>query len=388
MKIIAFYLPQFHVIPENENWWGKDFTEWTNVKNAKPIYKGHRQPKIPLNHNYYDLLNDDVKKWQSNLAKEYGVYGFCYYHYWFNGHMLLEKPMEQMLENKSISLPFCISWANEAWTKAWVGDEKKILIPQTYGKEKEWEEHFYYLLQFFKDSRYIKVDGKPLIIIYRPEVINCLEDMVSFWRKLAGDKGLPGLYIVSQSVDQDFINSNLGKCLDAFIEFQPSLARTDLSNQNKRFMVLKTIRREIAKVVEKKIGIDLLRYGQNVFSKLNNLSLISYDDAWDAILKRKPTNTNSYPGAFVKWDNSPRHGNKARIYVGESPEKFKNYLTIQIRRTREIYHKDMLFMYAWNEWAEGGYLEPDIDDEYSYLKALKDALKDCNELPQNCKYDG
>ena len=160
MKIIAFYLPQFHNIPENDEWWGDGFTEWVNVKKAKPLFDGHVQPKEPLNDNYYNLLDDNIKIWQAKIAKEYGVYGFCYYHYWFNGKLLLEKPMEQMLNNKKIDIPFCISWANEPWTKAWV-NEKKVLIPQSYGGVNEWKEHFDYLLPFFKDERYIKVHNKP-----------------------------------------------------------------------------------------------------------------------------------------------------------------------------------------------------------------------------------
>ena len=141
MKIIAFYLPQFHNIPENDEWWGNGFTEWTNVKKEKPLYEGHMQPRVPLGGNYYNLLDDNVKIWQADLAKKYGVYGFCYYHYWFNGKMLLEKPMEQMLANKEVDMPFCVCWANEPWTKAWVGDEKKLLIAQEYGKEEEWKQH-------------------------------------------------------------------------------------------------------------------------------------------------------------------------------------------------------------------------------------------------------
>ena len=170
MKIIPFYLPQFHNIPENDEWWGNGFTEWTNIKSAKPLFEGHKQPKVPINGNYYDLLNDDVKIWQAELAKKYGIYGFCYYHYWFNGKMLLEKPMEQMLTNHNIDIPFCICWANAAWTKAWVGEEKKVLIPQTYGGRNEWEEHFFYFLPFFKDRRYIRENNKPVIIIYRPQI--------------------------------------------------------------------------------------------------------------------------------------------------------------------------------------------------------------------------
>ena len=189
MRIIAFYLPQFHNIPENDEWWGDGFTEWVNVKKAEPIYEGHEQPRVPLDGNYYNLLDDDVKIWQAELAKKYGIYGFCYYHYWFNGKLLLEKPMEQMLENKKVDLPFCVCWANEPWTRAWVG-EKKVLIGQEYGTEKEWKEHFDYMLPFFRDDRYIKEDNRPLYVIYRPEIIPCLQEKKALEEQIAKDDQL------------------------------------------------------------------------------------------------------------------------------------------------------------------------------------------------------
>ena len=183
-KIIAFYLPQYHAIPENDQWWGKGFTEWTNVKKAKPLFEGHDQPRIPLNHNYYNLLDDNTKIWQANLAKKYGVYGFCYYHYWFKGgKKLLEKPAEQMLSNKSIDLPFCFCWANENWTRNWDGGNREIMVEQDYGNKDDWECHFQYLLQFFKDKRYITVDGKPLFIIYKPDLIIDIYEMVKYFRQ-------------------------------------------------------------------------------------------------------------------------------------------------------------------------------------------------------------
>ena len=167
MRIIAFYLPQFHSIPENDEWWGEGFTEWANMKAAKSLFEGHNQPRIPLNNNYYNLLDDSTMEWQVDLAKKYGVYGFCFYHYWFDGRMLLQKPMENMLKNQNINFPYCISWANEAWTNAWKSDENaRTLIAQRYGNTKEWKEHFDYLLQFFMDENYIKEDGKPLFIMY------------------------------------------------------------------------------------------------------------------------------------------------------------------------------------------------------------------------------
>ena len=245
MKIIAFYLPQFHNIPENDEWWGDGFTEWVNVKKSKPLYEGHYQPRIPLNNNYYNLLDDDVKKWQVDLAKKYGVYGFCYYHYWFSGHMLLEKPMEQMLMNKEIDLPFCICWANEPWTKAWVGDAKKVLIPQNYGREKEWKEHFDYLLPFLRDPRYITVGDKPLLVLYRPEIVGCLNEMLDYWNKLAIESGFKhGICFAYQNIDFDMIKGKDDSRFDYNIEFEPLYAYRDMfANQHK---YLKAIRRNVS----------------------------------------------------------------------------------------------------------------------------------------------
>ena len=264
MKIIAFYLPQFHDIPENDEWWGKGFTEWVNVKKARPLYKGHEQPRIPLNNNYYNLLDDKVKIWQAKLAKEYGVYGFCYYHYWFGGKLLLEKPMEQMLENPNIDIPFCISWANEPWTKAWV-NEKKVLIPQFYGGKKEWKEHFDYLLKFFKDSRYIKEDGKPLLVIYRAEVIEHLNEMLDYWSELAKKNGFKGMVYAYQNITFDLIPNKDDSRFTYNIEFQPSYAWNDMNNVSviKKSGVwnhMRNIRRKLYLWLEKKIGFDVAKY--------------------------------------------------------------------------------------------------------------------------------
>lgn len=378
MKIIAFYLPQFHNIPENNKWWGDGFTEWTNVKKAKPLYEGHYQPRIPLNKNYYNLLDDKTKLWQVSLAKEYGIYGFCYYHYWFDGHMLLQKPMEQMLNNKEIDLPFCVSWANEPWTKAWVGDAKKVLIPQNYGGKEEWGEHFNYLLQFFNDERYIKIDGRPLFILYRPEIVNCLNPMLDYWNELAKENGfINGLYYGYQNIDFDLVNDKDDSRFDMDIEFEPLYAYHDMfANQHK---YLKAIRRDISNWAGKHFGIDLLHYGENFFNKNKP---ISFDSAWNAILKRKPASSKNVPGAFVGFDNSPRRGNEAKIYEGSTPEKFEKYFSKLIKKTKTVYKKDFIFITAWNEWAECSYLEPDEKFEYSYLQAVKNALQENNEFPE------
>lgn len=372
MKIIAFYLPQFHAIPENDKWWGKGFTEWVNVKKAKPLFSGHYQPRVPLDDNYYNLLDTNVMAWQIDLAQKYGVYGFCFYHYWFNEHLLLEKPIENFLNNHQLNLPFCLCWANEHWTNAWVSKENKILIAQKYGGENEWRKHFYYLLKFFKDTRYIKVEGKPLFVIYRPELIECLNDMLDYWDNLAQKEGLVGLSYAYQQLGLDIISSGDDSRFKYNIEYQPNYANYDL-NKNKH-KILKKIKQKIVKVLDK--------YGINVEqAHAPGLILGDYDDVWHAVLSHVPSSTKCVPGAFVDWDNTPRRQNRGSVINGATPEKFEKYMTIQIKRAKDIYEKDMLFLFAWNEWAEGGYMEPDKKYGYAYLEALHRALKNNNEIP-------
>lgn len=384
MKIIAFYLPQFHNIPENDQWWGDGFTEWVNVKKAKPLFEGHKQPRVPLGKNYYNLLNDDVKIWQAKIAKEHGIYGFCYYHYWFNGKLLLERPVEQMLNNKDIDMPFCLCWANEPWTKAWV-NQKEVLIPQFYGGKKEWKEHFEYLYPFFIDDRYIKVDGKPFVVIYRAEVIPNLNEMLDYWNSLAQEMGLPGLSFAYQELTFDLTKNRDDSRFDYDIEYQPGYALFDLSTksklkQSKIWKMLRSYKRTIYNLFEKKNGFDLYRYFAHSKSK-STLEMINYDKVWEQVLKRDPTSDKNLPGAFVNWDNTPRKQERGRVFVGASPSKFEEYLKKQIIRARDIYHKDMLFMFAWNEWAEGGYLEPDEEYGFAYLNAVKNALEETDEFP-------
>lgn len=378
MKVIAFYLPQFHNIPENDEWWGDGFTEWVNVSKAKPLYEGHEQPRTPQNNKYYNLLDDEVKMWQVNLAKKYGIYGFCYYHYWFDGHMLLEKPMEQMLENKNVDLPFCICWANEPWTKAWVG-ETKTLIPQRYGSKKEWKAHFDYLLPFFKDSRYIVDDeGKPLVVIYRPEIIDVLNEMLDYWNELALENGLYGLSFAYQQLNFDLIKNKDDSRFNYNIEFQPSYAFYEMTSN--KFSVLRSIKRKLAMFIEKTTGKDIRQIGRG--AKITGFHKINYDEAWNKILNKVPENEKNIPGAFVEWDNTPRHGERGRIYTGATPKKFKKYFSQLIKITKSRYNKDMIFINAWNEWAEGAYLEPDERYGLRYLEAVKEALIENNEFPK------
>ena len=387
MRIIAFYLPQFHEVPDNNKWWGKDFTEWTNVKKAKPLFEGHIQPKIPLNNNYYNLLNDDVKIWQANLAKEYGIYGFCYYHYWYNGHMLLEKPMEQMLKNKKIDMPFCIWWCNQPWTKSWVGNDKKVLISQKYGDENEWIEHYKYLRQFFLDDRYIFNDKKPILGIYQPEMIPDIDKMNICWQELAKKDGFKGIDLMCTIKNYSSVINypSIFKNFDHYVEWGFSLAviNDSRSNNNGLYEFLKRIKNNINYRFQRVFGRNLITSSnliKLIFNKKNELIKYDYDKIWEKLIELKPYCKKSIPGAFVNWDNTARYGERGSLMINSSPDKFCDYLSAQIKNAKENYKTDMIFLQAWNEWAEWSVLEPDELIGYDYLNAVKKALIDNNEL--------
>lgn len=381
VKIIPFYLPQFHTIPENDEWWGEGFTEWTNVKKAKPLFEGHDQPRIPLNNNYYNLMDDNVKIWQAKLAKEYGIFGFCYYHYWFkDGRQLLEKPAEQMLKNKEIDIPFCFCWANENWSKNWDGGNREVIMEQDYGSQEDWEKHFQYFVQFFRDERYITVHGKPLLIIYKPEQIIDLQQMVAFFRKRAKEEGFPGLCCAFQFPMYYADMYYRGDIFDYRIGFEPVYSRN----------VEKLGRPGTAKKVEllrKFLGENAVsayrrsrqRKSGGNWGKPQNLSMYFYDETWKIILNNQWAE-EFLPGAFVDWDNTPRNKHGV-MYEGFSIEKFGEYMKRLVKRAEEE-KKPMIFINAWNEWGEGAFLEPDEKYGYQKLEAIKKA-KDIGREREN-----
>lgn len=365
MKVIAYYLPQFHQIKENDEWWGEGFTEWVNVKKMTPLFDGHYQPRIPEDNNYYDLLNDSVKMWQVNLAKDNGIYGFCFYHYWFDRHMLLEKPVEQFLANESLDIHFCLSWANEPWTKAWVSKNDTVLIEQNYGGKENWKAHFEYLLPFFLDNRYIRNDDKPLFIIYRPEQIDCLNEMLDYWQLLAKQNGLKGLDFAYQHIDFDLKKDKDDSRFRYNIEYEPLYAMNELINKYQKSLtfLLKKIDQFSQKLTSRKLSEFYMK----------KVRKLSYDEVWQACLRIKPT-SKSVAGAFIDWDNTPRRGSKGLVFTGANPEKFKKYFEQKVKKVKSEYDNNMLFVFAWNEWAEGGYLEPDEKFKDGYLKAVKEVV--------------
>ena len=350
LKYIAFFLPQFHPIKENDEWWGAGFTEWTNTKKAIPLFDNHRQPREPLDDYYYDLTDPGTHKWQSELMKKYNVYGLCYYHYWFNGKLLLEKPAELLLDHKEIDTNFCFSWANEPWTRNWDGRQYSVLMPQSYGSEKDWREHFNYLLPFFRDERYIKVNEQPLFVLYVADEIEHGEEMIACWKQLAVENGLNGIFIAETKRHKH--QPNL-KGSDACIEFEPSLT----------------------------VYGGYTPYQTHKYI-LKTLHTFSSDEVWNKMLERNSSygNREKFCGAFVDWDNSPRVGARGRVCVGTTPNKFKVYLKRLTQKCIEEGNDRFIFINAWNEWAEGAYLEPDKHYEYQFLQAIKDV---CNEFSLN-----
>jgi lipopolysaccharide biosynthesis protein len=357
-KVLAFVLPQFHRIPENDAWWGEGFTEWTNVRKARPLFARHYQPRVPREGRYYDLLDPAVHDWQASLAQRHGIHGFCYYHYWFNGKQLLERPLDLLLNRGAPALPFCLAWANEPWTRAWDGGEQQVLMPQAYGDRRDWEAHFAYLARVFRDPRYIRVDGKPMFLIYRSASIDVCGEMVQCWRELAAREGLPGLHVVGMLTGFD--RDRRAGIFDAFAEFEPMYTiRYGLSYWHRK--------RE--KLVRRATAALWRTFGRGPHAPN------SYDYAaiWKSLAAR-PLPERTYPGAFVDWDNSARRGlDRSMIMRNFAHEAFASGMLTQLRKARQA-HAEFVFINAWNEWAEGTYLEPDESRGTTMLEAVAAAV--------------
>lgn len=352
-KIIAFYLPQFHAIPENDEWWGEGFTEWTNVKRAKPLYRKHYQPRVPLHNHYYDLSDASEMVRQMEMAKKAGIGGFCFYHYWFNGKKLLEKPVERLLSTPEANLPFCLCWANEPWTRTWDGESgaKEILMAQEYGDETDWKEHFLYLLTFFQDSRYLKKDNKPVFVFYAINAIEKVSDMLEMWNELAVEHGFNGIYTISVNRGKVY-----DKDVDAVIDFEP-FATVGSSNY-----FWEKYRREVPFEFLKNLPLVGKKY----------FPVMPYEEVAEKMVSKKVrTIKTHYLGSFVGWDNSARRGRKPLLIVeGGTPKQFEYYLQKQYQKSIQD-GREFLFINAWNEWAEGTYLEPDQRYGFAYLNAVK-----------------
>lgn len=371
VKLIAMYFPQLHVIPENDEWWGKGFTDWNNVRAAKPLYEGHFQPRVPLDNNYYDQSRVETLCWQVDLAKRHGFYGFCHYHYWFDGKQLLETPTNLIMANKDIDFPFCLSWANETWSRRWNARDSHILIQQTHPPFKErWKLHYDYLIKAWTDPRAIKVGGKPVFVIYRPQRIEKIDEMLAYWRELAQQDGLPGLYFVFQK-QYELPNRHCLNSFDAIFQFQPfeTINSPAFDKQLFKHSLLFKLVRSLPERYQNK-----LRGFREAF--VNEPTFYDYNIIWQQIVEiRRDPKLTTFPGAFVDWDNTSRYKKRATIIRSASPASFGAWFSklVDTMPKRDL-PENFIFMNAWNEWSEGAYFEPDQRFGYQYLEAVKKVL--------------
>ncbi len=359
IRLIAFYLPQYHPIPENDAWWGVGFTEWTNVTKAKPLFPGHQQPKLPGELGYYDLRVPETRLAQADLAREHGIAGFCYWHYWFgNGRRLLERPFNEVLKSGQPDFPFCLGWANHTWSGIWDGCPDRILAEQTYPGKKDYKDHFDLVVKAFQDDRYLKVNGKPIFVVFLPEQIPNPIEFTDYWRELVVQAGFPDMYFVGLSNNINWKPQDWG--FDAFSTHPPR----DIINRTPKNIFYKIFYK-----IFKKDYKELIRDITSVPITYDYCDLMKY--AVPDVLHK----SQFLPCVVPNWDNTPRSGKNGVVFQNSTPEKFKEHLKDAICTTEDKpSHERIIFIKSWNEWAEGNYLEPDFKFGRTYLEVIKEEI--------------
>ncbi len=337
-RVIAFYLTQFHPVAENDAWWGKGFTEWTNVTKAKPLFEGHDQPHLPTDFGFYDLRVRATRRDQIRIAKQFGIDGFCYHYYWFSGTRLLNQPLEDMLADPESDMPFSLCWANENWTRRWDAAEHEVLIAQRYLPDDDLN-FIKSLIPFFSDPRYIRIDGKPFLIVYRPQHLPDARKTAVIWRDYCRSVGIREIHLCAALTHGNEDYAQFG--FDSGVEFPPH----NLNCQN----------------VANQIS----------FYEPFRGSVVTYQEIARDYVKRQYRNNNVFKSVFPSWDNTPRTGNRGVIVLGSTPANYEYWLAETIRNTMQNYpnQERLVFINAWNEWAEGCHLEPDRRYQHQFLEA-------------------
>lgn len=355
MRAVAFYLPQYHPVPENDDWWGKGFTEWRNVTKCTPQFPGHYQPHLPADLGFYDLRLPEIRDAQAALARQYGIHGFCYYHYWFNGRRILERPFNEVLASGKPDFPFCLCWANENWTRVWDGGEKHILLGQDYNHEDD-RRHIRSLFTAFEDPRYIRIDGRPLFLVYRTELLPDPARTAEIWRQECRGAGIGEIYLARvenfvRGVDPAAIG------FDAAVEFAP-----DTSSGS-------------ASAFPSALSQTLAKAGM-LPPILRHERVISYPSVARAMAARPAAPFTRLRCVTPMWDNTARRGERASVYAGSTPALYEQWLQQVVAKTLQERAGDerIVFINAWNEWAEGCHLEPDQRWGHQYLQATARAL--------------
>ena len=360
-RIIAFYLPQFHPVPENNEWWGKGFTEWTNVGKARKMFIGHKQPKVPTELGYYDLRIPEVREEQAEMARNAGIEGFCYWHYYFgNGKQLLERPLKEVVESKSPDFPFCLGWANESWEKKlWNKDSKGniTLIEQRYDGVEDYKTHFNLILPILKDNRYITVDGKPLFFIYRPNKIPDCKEFIDCWRKLIREEMGTDFHFVAHADENE---SDFKK----YFEFGFDAVYSNRVQAGAKWVqsnLINTFKYTICRI----LGLPRIVNFKDIIKK-------AFDEA-DAA-------ENIYPGIICGWDHTPRSGKKGYVYYNFSISLFKKHIKniLSLVQRKQPEHQ-IVFLKSWNEWGEGNFMEPDLEFGNKKLLVLKEAIDEVSK---------
>lgn len=354
MRCFALFLPQFHEIPENNIWWGKGFTEWTKIRQAKSFYKGHEQPQKPLNENYYNLLEKKTVEWQTDLMQKHKIDGFIYYHYYFCGKKLLEKPAENLLKWKDIQQPFFFCWANHTWYRSW-NNSKKVLMEQTYGTKEDWKQHFDYLLPFFKDIRYEKKNNRPVFMIFKSEFAE-KQEIFDYYDEQCKENGFDGIYLIETYFE---INSE-----SSLNTFEKGLCRqTELIYLREPNVVLNLYHKKPVYLLE-----NIIRKVKKILADNGvNMGILPYNgnQIYDVMIHSVIKNQKLAHGIFFEWDNTPRHSLRGYIITPPDKEKFFEYMNL-------IKDDEYIFINAWNEWAEGMVLEPTEHNGYKYLDWIKE----------------
>ena len=356
-RAIALYLPQYHPIPENDEWWGPGFTEWTNVANAKALFPGHYQPHVPADLGFYDLRLPEARMAQADMARAHGVEAFCYWHYWFAGRRILERPFQEVLAGKEPDFPFCLAWANETWSGVWHGNPGRILVEQTYPGAEDYRAHFHAMLPAFSDPRYLTVERKLLFLVYKPRQIPDSRQFTDIWRQLAHEAGFPGMYLVGDA-EEPWNPHESG--FDAAIDMSmpPRQGWEPWSRP-----------------------IRKLRWKWRLL--LGRPTVYRYEDFWEPFVEQgRPSSPEigRHVSVLPNWDNSPRSGMNGLVLHGSTPDLFRRQVKKALAMIgNEPSERRLLFIKSWNEWAEGNHLEPDLRFGRGYLEALR------QELGANCR---
>ena len=341
LKVIAFYLPQFHPIPENDLWWGKGFTEWTNVAKAQPLFDGHYQPHLPADLGFYDLRVPEVRRQQVDLAREYGIHGFCYYYYWFSGRRILERPLDDFVADNSLDFPFCVCWANENWTRRWDGAEHEVLLEQKHSEADD-VAFIHDLIPLFRDPRYIRVGGAPLLLVYRVDKLPDARRSARVWRREAAVHGISELHLCAVENGSLWTLADFG--CDSAVEFPPHGVRTENHTA------------------------DIQRQCRDFIGTVRD-----YRDVAQYAIRRPDPGYRLFRGVCPSWDNSPRTGRRGTIFTHSSPREYELWLHAAAESTYQNQPpgERLLFVNAWNEWAEGAHLEPDQRYGRQFLEATR-----------------